>query len=84
MVCEPLTAGLDRYGSYTRRSDRPQQQPLLKLQELTSEICQLLEAIEHWPNSPPGAVVAAQAALGLVAPYLPKVEKYTMWCRQRL
>ncbi len=84
MVCEPLTAGLDRYGSYARRSDRPQQQPPLKLQQLASEICQLLEAIEHWPNSPPRAVVAAQAALGLAAPYLPKVEKYTMWCRQRL
>ncbi len=61
-----------------------QQQPSLKLQQLASEICQLLEAIEHWPHSPPVAVVAAQAALGLAAPYLPKVQKYTMWCRQRL
>lgn len=61
-----------------------QQQPPLKLQQLASEICRLLEAVEHWPHSPPGAVVRAQAALGLAAPYLPKVEKYTMWCRQRL
>ncbi len=61
-----------------------QQQPPLKLQQLASEFCRLLDAIENWPHSPPGAVVAAQAALGLAAPYLPKVEKYTMWCRQRL
>lgn len=60
------------------------QQPPLKLQQLASEFCRLFEAIEHWPHSSPGAVVAAQAAIGLAAPHLPKVEKYTVWCRQKL
>lgn len=61
-----------------------QQEPPLKLRQLASEICRLFEAIEHWPHSPPGAVVAAQAVIGLATPYLPKDEHHTMWCRRKL
>jgi len=60
------------------------QQPAFELQQVALEICRLFEAIEHWPHSPPGAVVAAQAVIGLAAPYLPKDEKHTMWCRRKL
>lgn len=61
-----------------------QQGPPPKLRQLASEICRLFEAIEHWPHSPPGAVVAAQAVIGLATPYLPKDEHHTMWCRRKL
>jgi len=60
------------------------QEPPPELRQLAVEICRLFEAIEHWPHSPPGAVVAAQAVIGLAAPHLPKDEKHTMWCRQKL
>ena len=61
-----------------------QQEPPPKLRLLASEICRLFEAIEHWPHSPPGAVVAAQAVIGLATPYLPTDEHHTMWCRRKL
>ena len=61
-----------------------QQQTPSDLPLLALEICRLFEAIEYWPQSPPGAVLAAQASLGVAAIYLPKDDRYTMWCRRKL
>ena len=61
-----------------------QQQLPPDLAHLALEICQRFEAIEYWPHSPPGAIVAAQAAIGVASLYLPKDERHIMWCRRKL
>lgn len=61
-----------------------QQQPPPELRQLAFKICQLFEAIEYWPGSQPGAVVAAHAVIGMATLYLPKDERHTMWCRRKL
>ena len=61
-----------------------QQPPPSDLQQLALEQCRLLEAIEFWPGSPPGAVLPAQASLGLNCLFLPRDEKHIMWCRRKL
>ena len=61
-----------------------QQQPPPELEYLALEICRLFETIEYWPHSPPGAVVAAQAVIGIATLYLPKDGRHTMWCRRKL
>lgn len=54
------------------------------LRSLASDMCRIFEAIELWPGSYPGSLVAAQATLGIATLFLPKDEKHTMWCRQKL
>ena len=61
-----------------------QQTPPAHLAQLALEQCRSFEAIELWPESPPGAILPAQAGLGLAALFLPKDDKHTMWCRQKL
>ena len=61
-----------------------QQQPPPGLYDLALDICQRFEAIEYWTHSPPGAVVAAQAVIGVASLYLPKDERHMMWCRRKL
>ena len=61
-----------------------QQQPASDLPLLALEICRIFEAIEYWPQSPPGAVLAAQASLGIATVFLPKDARHTMWCRRKL
>jgi hypothetical protein len=46
--------------------------------------CQLLEAIEYWPGSPKGAVLACQASLGIASLFLPRDKTHAMWCRRKL
>ena len=59
-------------------------EPPPEVQELALEICRLFEAIEYWPESPPGAVVKAQGCLGLAIVFLPCDERHIMWCRRKL
>ena len=54
------------------------------LQRIALEICRLFEAIEYWPDSPPGSMLKAQGSLGLAILVLPKDEKHIMWCRRKL
>ena len=61
-----------------------QQQPPAELQQLALEQCRLLEAIEFWPKSPQGAILLAQASMGLICLMLPRDEKHIMWCRRKL
>jgi len=61
-----------------------QQPPPAELQQLALEQCRLLEAIEFWPNSPPGATLLAQSSMGLICVLLPRDEKHIMWCRRKL
>ena len=46
--------------------------------------CQLFEAVEFWPQSPPGTVIACQASLGIACLFLPRDETHSMWARRKL
>lgn len=59
-------------------------QPPPEVRELALQICRLFEAIEYWPESPPGAIAKAQGSLGLAIVFLPRDEKHIMWCRRKL
>jgi hypothetical protein len=48
------------------------------------ESCQLFEALELFPGSPPGTVLALQASLGIAALFLPRDERHSMWARRKL
>lgn len=61
-----------------------QQQPPEELGALALEQLRLFEAIEFWPGSPSGAVLAAQASLGMASLFLPKDERHITWCRRKL
>ena len=61
-----------------------QQPPPADIVRLALKQCQLLEAIDMWPGSPAGAILPAQASLGLVCLFLPRDEKHTTWCRRKL
>ena len=61
-----------------------QQQPPEELGALALEQLRLFEAIEYWPGSPSGAVLAAQANLGMASLFLPKDERHITWCRKKL
>lgn len=46
--------------------------------------CQLYEALEYWPHSPQGIVLACQASLGIACLFLPRDERHSMWARRKL
>jgi hypothetical protein len=46
--------------------------------------CQLVEAVELWPGSPPGTLLALQASLGIACLFLPRDQKHAMWARRKL
>ncbi|KAI9848873.1 MAG: hypothetical protein M1837_006389 [Sclerophora amabilis] len=58
-------------------------QPGAELGMLALEICQMLEAIELWPRSPPGSILAMQSSFGIASLFLPKDSRHTMWCRRK-
>lgn len=58
--------------------------PPPEVRELALHICRLFEAIDYWPESPPGALVKAQGSLGLAIVFLPRDEKHILWCRRKL
>lgn len=61
-----------------------QTQPSKELAMASYASCQLFEAIEYWPNSPKGSVIACQATLGIAALFLPQDNQHYMWCRRKL
>lgn len=61
-----------------------QQPPPSKLVDMALEMCRLFEAIQYWPSSAPGAMLSAQAGLGIAIFWLPKDERHIAWCRKKL
>ena len=46
--------------------------------------CEMFEAIEYWPGSPPGSILAIQASLGIACLFLPRDNTHAMWARRKL
>ncbi|KAF2489370.1 hypothetical protein BU16DRAFT_471850 [Lophium mytilinum] len=46
--------------------------------------CQIFEAIELYPHSPPGALIEAQASFGIATLFLPKDNRHITWLRHKL
>lgn len=59
-------------------------QPSAELSMKAYATCQLFEAVEFWPGSPPGAVIACQASLGIACLFLPRDDAHAMWARRKL
>jgi hypothetical protein len=58
--------------------------PTVELLQAAYTSCQIVEAVELWPGSPPGSLVALQASLGVATLCLPRDPKHAMWCRRKL
>ena len=43
-----------------------------------------VDDIDNWSGSGAAAIVPLQASVGLVSLFLPREERYTMWCRRKL
>lgn len=61
-----------------------QTQPSKELAMKAYASCQLFEAIEYWPQSPPGSLLSCQASLGIASLFLPRDHAHGMWCRRKL
>ncbi|KAL8807789.1 MAG: hypothetical protein Q9182_000438 [Xanthomendoza sp. 2 TL-2023] len=61
-----------------------QQSPPPGLVDMALEMCRLFEAIQYWRRSPPGAILSAQAGLGIAVIFLPKTDRHISWCRRKL
>ena len=59
-------------------------QPNRELVLTSYACCQLYEAMELWPGSPPGTIMALQASLGIACLFLPRDQKHSMWARRKL
>lgn len=46
--------------------------------------CQIFEAMELWPGSPPGTIQACQASIAISVLFLPRDDRHTMWARRKL
>lgn len=47
------------------------------------ESCQIFEAIQVWPESPPETILCLQASVGITLLFLPRDERHHMWARQK-
>ena len=54
------------------------------LGEYAVKICEVLAAIEASPDAPAGALLAAQAPIGLAALWLPDKPGYRKWMQKQL
>lgn len=61
-----------------------QTQPSAELGLKAYASCQLFEAIEFFPGSPKGSMLATQASLGISCLFLPRDPKHAMWARRKL
>jgi hypothetical protein len=61
-----------------------QTQPSQELGLKAYASCQLFEAVEFWPGSPNGSILACQASLGIASLFLPRDETHAMWARRKL
>lgn len=53
------------------------------LTNLALKKCKMFEAIEHYDQAPPGAIMGCQASLGIASLFMPKDKKHQMWCRRK-
>jgi hypothetical protein len=61
-----------------------QSQPSKELALKAYASCQLFEAMELWPGSPKGIIIACQASLGIASLFLPRDRVHSIWCRRKL
>ncbi|KAL2267633.1 hypothetical protein VTJ83DRAFT_4910 [Remersonia thermophila] len=54
-----------------------------RLREHAYAVCQISEAVELWPHSPPGSLFILQSCLALATLSLPKDQKHCMWLRRK-
>ncbi|KAK7710121.1 hypothetical protein SLS57_008459 [Botryosphaeria dothidea] len=60
-----------------------QKEPTPEVQKIAYDICKMFESLEMYPNSPPGIVIEASAAIGMGVVHLPRDEKHVMWGRRK-
>jgi hypothetical protein len=58
--------------------------PEASLAEYAIKICEILASIEAYPDAPSGALLPAQASIGLAALWLPKNPSYRRWIQKLL
>ncbi|KAK4997257.1 hypothetical protein LTR66_003293 [Elasticomyces elasticus] len=58
--------------------------PSEELVKVSLKMCQMFEALEYCPSSPPGAMLGAQASLGIASLFLPQDSRHSYWCRKKL
>jgi hypothetical protein len=85
----PMNLGMVDWNSmkvmhYYRTSQTLKTQPGRELILAAYASCQLVEATELWPGSPPGTILALQASLGIACLFLPRDQKHAMWARRKL
>jgi hypothetical protein len=52
--------------------------------DLAYRIARLIDAIDHYPESPAGALLGLRASLGMAVLFLPANEKEKLWSRRKL
>ncbi|KAK4909891.1 hypothetical protein LTR49_021376 [Elasticomyces elasticus] len=57
--------------------------PPTSLAAIALKKCKMFEAVEHYDQGPPGALLGCQASLGIASLFLPKDKKHTDWCRRK-
>lgn len=55
-----------------------------ELETWALEQFRIFEAIDRWPESPPGAVMGTHSSVGIASVFLPKDQRHTMWSRRKL
>lgn len=60
------------------------QPPAADLLDLALKMLKMFEAVELYPNSPPGTLVALQASLGVACIFVPNDHRHSMWIRKKL
>lgn len=60
------------------------ERPDPSLQDLAISICNVLAGVEKYSDSPAGALLAAQAPLGLAALWIPNNKGYRRWMQKQL
>ena len=55
-----------------------------ELEQISLEECRIYEAIERYPDAPPGSSLAAHTSLALASVFLKKDDRHIMWARKKL
>ena len=76
--------GLDAMSKFQASLMLEQPLPQQELFQLATELIRLVDRIDRWPGSPPGALISIQANLGLACIFMPKDGPYTTWCRRKI
>jgi hypothetical protein len=58
-------------------------QPPIEVERMALQTCQLAEAIEYYPEAPPGALTAAYISLPVASLFLPKDDQHIAWTLQK-